>query len=35
MFFLYNKIRVKGDKMLGKIIAVIGDKVKVKLDKSN
>ena len=32
MFFLYNKIRVKGDKMLGKIIAVIGDKVKVKLE---
>ena len=32
MFFLYNKNRVKGDKMLGKIIAVIGDKVKVKLE---
>ena len=32
MFFLYIKIRVKGDKMLGKIIAVIGDKVKVKLE---
>ena len=32
MFFLYNKIRVKGDNMLGKIVSVIGDRVKIKLE---
>ena len=32
MFFLYNEIRVKGDNMLGKIISVIGDRVKIKLE---
>lgn len=32
MFFLYNKFIVKGDNMLGKIISVTGDIVKIKLE---